>query len=255
MARGFHPTGMFLASHSVFSVFPPATERAYHDVIRPPFGPSRSPRILVYVTSFDEVSPWPLTPYREASVFVSVRHGTMEGWYPLMMPVTGRVAMLGGRRRGFPKEMATVSLDETARGWAGSARRDGRLLLGLEVTGVRPIGDEFEDRRSHYFGAPVFTLTPPLRGPRVVATTVETLEERTASRLAGLMQVAADPGSPWCPLLRPIVPGYFERSRGATVLRHGRVAARFVPRELAGAEAAANDGRSARRRPREKAIA
>jgi hypothetical protein len=228
MSHGFQPTGLFLAGHTVFGVFEPADHGAYLDAVRLNFEPSPSPRVYVYVASFDEVSPWPLTPYLEASVLISVRHGTMEGWFPLMMPVTSRVAMMGGRRRGFPKEMADISLAETDRGWAGSARQDGRLLLSIDFSASGETGDEFDDPRSIYFGAPIFNLVPPLRGPKVVATTIESLEASTVTRLAGEVTVEADPGLGWAPLLQPSVSGYFERSRSANVLRHGRVAAQFA---------------------------
>jgi hypothetical protein len=225
MSHGFHPTGLFLASHLVFGVFPPASTEAYLEAVRP-FSPSEKPRVFVYVVSFDEVSPWPLTPYLEASVFVSVRHGTAEGWYPLMMPVTGRVAMIGGRRRGFPKKIADVSLSERVDEWLGAATRNGRTLLRVRVAAESEIGNEFRDPRTHYFGAPVFNLVPPQRGPKVVATTIETLEEPAATRYGGEMRVEADDSFPWNALLpsEPIT-GYCERTHGAWVLRHGRVAA------------------------------
>ena len=229
MPHGFHPTGLFLADHSVFGVFEPADRDAYLDAVRPHFGPSQSPRVFVYVVSFDEVSPWPLRPYLEAGVFISVRHGPVEGWFPLMMPVTGQVARIGGRRRGFPKEMANISFSETDSGWAGSSRQDGRLLLSVDLSGSREVGEEFDDPRSHHFGAPIFNLVPPLRGPKVVATTIESIEESKATRLAGEIKVEADPDLPWAPLLQSSASGYFERRRGARVLRHGRVAAQFAP--------------------------
>lgn len=233
MSHGFHPTGLFLADHSVFAVFEPADHEAYLDLVRPDFERSQSPRVFVYVVSFDEVSPWPLRPYLEASVFVSVRHGTMEGWFPLMMPVTNRVAMMGGRRRGFPKEMADVSLAETDRGWVGSARQGTRLLLDVAFSASGEVGDDFDDPRSHHFGAPIFNLVPPLRGPKVVGTTIESLGESKATRLAGEITVEADPDVAWAPLLQASASGYFERSRGANVLRHGRVAAQFASRQAA----------------------
>lgn len=231
MSHGFHPTGLFLAGHSVFGVFEPADHEAYLDSVRPDFEPSQSPRVCVYVASFDEVSPWPLRPYLEASVFVSVRHGTMEGWFPLMMPVTSRVAMMGGRRRGFPKEMADISLTETNLGWVSSTRQGSRLLLSVDFSASGEVGDEFDDPRSFYFGAPIFNLVPPLRGPKVVATTIESLEESKATRLAGEIKAEADPDVAWAPLLQASASGYFERIRGANVLRHGRVAAQFASRQ------------------------
>jgi hypothetical protein len=227
MLYGFHPTGLFLTNHSVFGVFEPPDRDTYLDAIGPHFQPSLQPRVQVYVVSFDEVSPWPLTPYLEASVFLSVRHGVMEGWYPLMMPVTGRVAMIGGRLRGFPKEMADISLAETEDGWVGIARKEGRTLLRLEVAGLTPVAERSRDPRTQHFGAPMLNLTPPLKGPKVVATTVETLEPATPTRFEGEMSVSADPDLPWARLLRSSSPGFFETTHGAMVLRHGRVAAAY----------------------------
>lgn len=228
MPRVFQPTGMLLAERVVFGVFEPADHGVYVDLIPPPFSPSHAPKVYVYVVSFDEVSPWPLAPYREASVFISVRHGRMEGWYPLTMPVTGRVPLQGGRRRGFPKEMAAVSLSESGQGWVGSAIRDNQLLLRVEVARATEIGDDFDDPGTPYSGVPILNLVPPLSGPKVVMTTVETLVPSVVTRYAGEMTTGADPGYPWSPLLQSGSVGYFEKSRGARVLRHGRVAARFT---------------------------
>jgi hypothetical protein len=227
MSHGFHPTGLFLTSHSIFGVFEPPDHAAYLDAIGPHFQPSLSPRVQVYVVSLDKVSPWPLTPYLEASVFISVRHGVMEGWYPLMMPVTGRVAMIGGRLHGFPKEMTDITLTDSPDGWVGTARKGERTLLHLEVTGLAPITEEFRDVRTQNFGAPMLNLVPPLRGPKVVATTIETLEPETATRLQGELTISTDPTLPWAPLLRQTAPGYFETTHGARVLRYGRVAAKY----------------------------
>lgn len=145
MSHGFHPTGLFLANHSIFGVFEPSDRDAYLDAITPHFKPSSSPRVQVYVVGFDRVSPWPLTPYLEASVFVSVRHGVMEGWYPLMMPVTGQVARIGGRLRGFPKEMAEITLTENDDGWVGIVCKGDQTLLRLAVTNLVPIDEGFRD--------------------------------------------------------------------------------------------------------------
>jgi len=228
MPRVFQPTGMYLADSGVFGVFEPADRDAYGDLIPPPFSPPPSAKVYVYVVSFEEVSPWPLKPYREASVWISVRHGRMEGWYPLTMPVTDRVALQGGRRRGFPKEMAAVSLAESGQGWVGSAIQDKQLLLRVEVSRAREVGDEFEDPGTPYSGVPIFNLVPPLTGSKVVMTTVETLVPPVATRYMGEVSTTADPGYPWTPLLQSGSVGYFEKSRGARVLRHGRVAARFT---------------------------
>jgi hypothetical protein len=228
MSHGFHPTGLFLANHSIFGVFEPSDRDAYLDAITPHFKPSSSPRVQVYVVGFDRVSPWPLTPYLEASVFVSVRHGVMEGWYPLMMPVTGQVARIGGRLRGFPKEMAEITLTENDDGWVGIACKGDQTLLRLAVTNLVPIDEGFRDPRTQYYGAPMLNLSPPLRGPKVIATTVETLEPATSTRFKGELTITADPDLPWARLLEPASTGFFETTQGAVVLRHGRVAAEYV---------------------------
>jgi hypothetical protein len=231
MSYGFHPTGLFLANHSIFGAFEPPDLGAYLDAVKPHFRPSAVPRVQVYVASFDEVSPWPLTPYLEASVFVSVRHGIMEGWFPLTMPLTKRVPMIGGRLRGFPKKMADVALTETDDGWVGVAQRKGRMLLRLAISGLNAADDGERDPRTHHYGTPILNLRPPLRGPQVVATTIETLTPATATRLEGEMTISADPDLPWAKLLPSTTTGYFETTQGAVVLRHGRVAAKY---EVAG---------------------
>ena len=110
----------------------------------------------------------------------------------------------------------------------GIAVRDNQLLLRVEVARVAEIGDDFDDPGTPYSGVPILNLVPPLSGPKVVMTTVETLVPSVVTRYAGEMTTGADPGYPWSPLLQSGSVGYFEKSRGARVLRHGRVAARFT---------------------------
>jgi hypothetical protein len=124
--------------------------------------------------------------------------------------------------------MAAVSLSESGQGWVGSAVRDNRLLLRVEVARATEIGDDFEDPGTPYSGVPILSLVPPRIGPKVVMTTVETLVPPVVTRYAGEMTTGADPGYPWSPLLQSGSVGYFEKSRGARVLRHGRIAARFT---------------------------
>ena len=65
-------------------------------------------------------------------------------------------------------------------------------------------------------------LIPPTSSPS------HALRRSTSTRHAGEMTTEADPGYPWSPLLQSGSVGYFEKSRGARVLRHGRIAARFT---------------------------
>jgi hypothetical protein len=166
-------------------------------------------------------------PHREATLLVAVRLGLTDGWYPVMMPVTSRVAQW----RGLPAGLAEVEVTARNAGRHGFARRNTTTLFELWLAGASPSVEHILEPRTQYVGVPIFTLVPPGKGPRVVATTVDVLDRGTVARQRGPMSLSADAALPWAPLLAGAVPGYFDTWEGTQVLRYGRVASRFAEAE------------------------
>ncbi len=225
----FHPTGMYLRDTWIQSIFDPPDADTYRRLIPEPFTMPDRPRVWAYFARFSEVGPWPLTPYREAALQIAVRLGSTVGWHTVMMPLTSRAGMWGGRLLGgFPKELAAVSLARTADDVVGVARKDGAVLLQMRLTHAMPAEPGSVELASAYRGVPIFNFVPPKRGSKIVATTFDVVDTPLVTGERGVVEFEADGSVPWASLLPDHSPGAcFERT-GTVILRFGRVASHVL---------------------------
>lgn len=224
--RAFHPTGGYLEDTRIEAVFEPADVEKYRALLSAPFAMPDHPMVWAYVMSFDKVA-WPLTPYGEATVMLAVRLGKTAGWHAVTMPVTSRLARWGGRSLGgFPKELAEVQLAREDGDVTGIARQGDTTLLQMRLTDTTPAQSGSLELPGLSDGVPAFQLVPPGRGSKVVATTVDVVEEPFIEGVRGVVQLVADPRMPWAPLLPREAPGSSYVRKGLFILRFGRFAAR-----------------------------
>ncbi|GHE10135.1 acetoacetate decarboxylase family protein [Streptomyces alanosinicus] len=77
-------------------------------VLPPPLKPTGSPLARVNISTVD----LPGYPLGAGSFAVAAAHGTVEGWYPLVMPMTHERALTGGREVfGEPKKLGEVTVE------------------------------------------------------------------------------------------------------------------------------------------------
>ncbi|MFH8770871.1 MULTISPECIES: acetoacetate decarboxylase family protein [unclassified Streptomyces] len=77
-------------------------------VLPPPLKPTGSPLVRVSISKVD----LPGYPLGAGSFAVAAAHGEVEGWYPLVMPMTRERALTGGREVfGEPKKLGEVTVE------------------------------------------------------------------------------------------------------------------------------------------------
>ncbi|MGW3847931.1 acetoacetate decarboxylase family protein [Streptomyces fagopyri] len=77
-------------------------------VLPPPLKPTARPLVRVNISKVD----LPGYPLGAGSFAVAAAHGGVEGWYPLVMPMTHERALIGGREvYGEPKKLGEVTVE------------------------------------------------------------------------------------------------------------------------------------------------
>ncbi|MFF8732122.1 acetoacetate decarboxylase family protein [Streptomyces sp. NPDC015171] len=77
-------------------------------VLPPPLKPGARPLVRVNISKVD----LPGYPLGAGSFAVAAAHGTVDGWYPLVMPMTHERALTGGREVfGEPKKLGEVTVE------------------------------------------------------------------------------------------------------------------------------------------------
>ncbi|MEU2715813.1 acetoacetate decarboxylase family protein [Streptomyces sp. NPDC007205] len=100
-------------------------------VLPPPLKPTGSPLVRVTISKVD----LPGYPLGAGSFAVAAAHGTAEGWYPLVMPMTHERALTGGREVfGEPKKLGEVTVERDGGGVRAALARHG--IAFVEVRGT-----------------------------------------------------------------------------------------------------------------------
>lgn len=100
-------------------------------VLPPPLKPGGHPLVRVNISKVD----LPGYPLGAGSFAVAATHGTVEGWYPLVMPMTHERALTGGREVfGEPKKLGEVSVERDGLAVRAALTRHG--IAFVEVRGA-----------------------------------------------------------------------------------------------------------------------
>jgi acetoacetate decarboxylase len=100
-------------------------------VLPPPLEPGDRPLVRVNISQVDIAG----MPLGAGSVGVAARHVGVEGWYPLVMPMTTERALIGGREVfGEPKKLGDVEVHRDGDAVRASMTRHG--IAFAEVAGT-----------------------------------------------------------------------------------------------------------------------
>ncbi|QNA72731.1 acetoacetate decarboxylase family protein [Streptomyces sp. So13.3] len=100
-------------------------------VLPPPLKPGERPLVRVNISRVDLFG----HPLGAGSVAVSARHDGVEGWYPLVMPMTTERALIGGREVfGEPKKLGEVTVERVGDVVMAKLARHG--IAFVEVAGA-----------------------------------------------------------------------------------------------------------------------
>ncbi|MEV7615344.1 acetoacetate decarboxylase family protein [Streptomyces sp. NPDC089799] len=100
-------------------------------VLPPPLKPTGRPLVRVNISKVD----LPGYPLGAGSVAVAAHHGGVDGWYPLVMPMTHERALTGGREVfGEPKKLGEVTVEREGLVVSAALARHG--IAFVEVRGA-----------------------------------------------------------------------------------------------------------------------
>jgi acetoacetate decarboxylase len=93
-------------------------------LLPPPLKPTRRPLVTAFVAHYPRTNFGP--SYHEGALFLRAQFDGIAGNYCLAMPVTGDLAMAGGREEfGYPKKMANIQLKRSKHSLRGRIERHG----------------------------------------------------------------------------------------------------------------------------------
>ncbi|MEZ5141143.1 MAG: acetoacetate decarboxylase family protein [Acidimicrobiales bacterium] len=126
------PSGIETWSTSLTATFLTDPE-AVASVLPPPLSPPAEPVVKVGVSQVDLGGRMP--PFGAGTFAVAARHGDVDGFYPLLMPMTTEQAVIGGREIfGEPKKLAKIALDREGDALHATVARLGTTII--EITGT-----------------------------------------------------------------------------------------------------------------------
>lgn len=126
-------------------------------VLPPPLKPTGSPLVRVNISEVD----LPGYPLGAGSVAVAAAHGTVDGWYPLVMPMTQERALTGGREVfGEPKKLGEVTVERDGSGVRASMSRHGIAFVEVRGTAGPELPVPEPSRRTDFY----FKFLPAVDG-------------------------------------------------------------------------------------------
>lgn len=105
--------------------------KAIRAALPEPLEPGSKPHGFVFVAFYPKTHFGSI--YHEGAVFLWARYKEHEGWYCLAMPVDDELAMVGGRRIGFPKRMSEITLLEKDGIMTGKVMFKGKELMSIKA--------------------------------------------------------------------------------------------------------------------------
>lgn len=117
------------------------TPESIEKLLPPPLKPAAKPLAMAFVANYPSTN-FSL-PYLESALFIRASFEGQEGFYCLAMPVTDDMAMAGGREIwGYPKKMASISLQRDGDSVEGSTERHGIQFLNIWANLTGNINDD-----------------------------------------------------------------------------------------------------------------
>lgn len=101
-------------------------------LLPPPLEPAGYPMATAFLANYPRTSFGP--PYKEGALFLSAQFEGVAGSYCLSMPVTGDLAMAGGREIfGYPKKIAAIDFNREGDQVSGSLERHGARFFEVQA--------------------------------------------------------------------------------------------------------------------------
>lgn len=216
----YQAKGMFREYHGIYTMAEPTDLALYRALLPKEFSMPEKPMVAIFVVDYTEVAPWPLTPYKEAGIFLKSKYANEEGWYVKDMPVNKWISMQGGRHLGFPKYVADeIILQKTTHGWHGKVKHQKKNLLDLEFvpgeTGNLTESTKETMLETFFMNGAIHMLVPPGEGPTIQKITAEqAVTPQWTTPVLGMVKITIDQGEAWAGLFPSQAYGVFNHFRG-----------------------------------------
>ena len=126
-------------------------------VLPPPLKPTGRPLVRVNISKVD----LPGYPLGAGSFAVAASHGGVDGWYPLVMPMTHERALTGGREVfGEPKKLGEVTVERDGDVVRGRMARHGIAFVEVHGHAGEPLPLPEPSRRTDFY----FKFLPAVDG-------------------------------------------------------------------------------------------
>ncbi|MFI9805509.1 acetoacetate decarboxylase family protein [Streptomyces sp. NPDC052301] len=126
-------------------------------VLPPPLKPTSSPLVRVNISAVD----LPGYPLGAGSFAVAAAHGTVDGWYPLVMPMTHERALTGGREVfGEPKKLGEVTVERDGAAVRAAMTRHGITFVEVRGTVAGELTPPEPSRKTDFY----FKFLPAVDG-------------------------------------------------------------------------------------------
>ncbi|MGW1379170.1 acetoacetate decarboxylase family protein [Streptomyces sp. NPDC002446] len=126
-------------------------------VLPPPLEPTGRPLVRVSISTVD----LPGYPLGAGSVAVAAAHHGVEGWYPLVMPMTHERALTGGREVfGEPKKLGEVTVERDGPAVRAALARHGIAFVEVRGAVSGPLPLPAPARRTDFY----FKFLPAVDG-------------------------------------------------------------------------------------------
>jgi len=126
-------------------------------VLPPPLKATARPLVRVAISKVE----LPGYPLGAGSFAVAAAHGGVEGWYPLVMPMTHERALIGGREVfGEPKKLGEVTLERDGSTVHAVMARHGIAFVEVRGTVIGPLPVPEPTRKTDFY----FKFLPAVDG-------------------------------------------------------------------------------------------
>jgi len=221
----YRKKGMWQEFPGIFAIVEPTNLKLYRELLPKPLVMPENPQVGIFIVDYQIVVPWPMSPYLEGAVAIKCRYKNEEGWHVLTMPVTTKIANMGGRMIGFPKYVADeIQLKQIDNGWIGLVNHQGTERLYLEFTPIDPEQltptQKQLSQRITRMEEPIFQLDPPDKGPRINRIHLKQIIPANWESTPGTVKIRIAAKDPWAGLIPAdtIAPALFQRFSGGNNL-------------------------------------
>jgi acetoacetate decarboxylase len=215
----------------IFAIVEPANLKLYRELLPEAMEMPEKPQVAVFIADYQVVVPWPMGPYLEGAVAIRCSYENEDGWHVLTMPVTTKVANMGGRMMGFPKYVADeIQLKQDGVGWKGVVNHQGIERLYLEFMPVDPeelttAQKEQAQSKAAKMEEPIFQLDPPDEGPRINRIYMKQIIPAHWESTPGTVKIRIAEQDSWAGLIpaETTFPALFQRFSGGNNLVYDKV--------------------------------